>query len=90
MYENFRYFIKWTLDLINANDRLTSISPFGAVYVNMPKEFDFLFDKTNAEESENKIHSASLELYNEKPVIVDNLELYGGFFVKQYNRKNNF
>lgn len=90
VYENFRYFIKWTLDLINANDRLTSISPFGAVYVNMPKEFDFLFDKTNAEESENKIHFASLELYNEKPVIVDNLELYGGFFVKQYNRKNNF
>lgn len=90
VYENFRHFIKWTIDLIGANDRLTSISPFDAVYVNFPDEFNFLIDRANEEAEENKIRFASMGLGREKPVITENLELYGGLFVNQFNRHNNF
>ena len=90
VYENFRYFIKWTLDLIRANDRLTAISPFEAVYVNMPKEFDFLIDKTNEEMHENKVRFASAGFNKDKQPIYENPEMYGGFFVNQFNRQNNF
>lgn len=90
VYENFRYFIKWTLDLIRANDRLTAISPFEAVYVNMPKEFDFLIDKTNEEMHENKVRFAPAGFNKDKQPIYENPEMYGGFFVNQFNRQNNF
>lgn len=90
IYENFRYFIKWTLDLIVANDRLTSVAPFDAVYVNMPGEFGYLIDRANEEAEENKIRFALAGLEKEKAVIAENPELYGGLFVKQFNRQNNF
>ncbi len=90
IYENFRYFIKWTLELIRANERLVSVSPFEKVLVNLPTEFGFLMEKANEEAKENKIVFVSAGLDKEKSVITENLELYGGFFVRNYNRINNF
>ena len=87
-YENFRVFVKWTLEFIANNTSITSLGAPEAVYVNMPDEFSFLYDMVNAEE-ENGIKF--LPLTAEKNELVrKNLELYGGFFVKQMNRFNNF
>lgn len=90
IYENFRHFIKWTLDLIVANDCLASVAPFDAVHVNMPVEFAYLIDRANEEAEENKIRFALSGLEKEKAVISENPELFGGIFVKQFNRQNNF
>jgi len=88
VYENFRVFVKWTLEFIASNTSITSLGAPEAVYVNMPDELSFLYDMVNAEE-ENGIKF--LPLSAEKSELVrKNLELYGGFFVKQMNKFNNF
>ena len=91
IYENFRVFLKWTLDLIQGNSAITAFGAPEKVYVNMPKEYEFLYNKINAREAENKIAFAPLLPNGEKNEQIDNnLELFGGFYVKQYNRINNF
>ncbi|MCR5694339.1 MAG: hypothetical protein K6G89_05140 [Clostridia bacterium] len=89
-YENFRVFVKYVLEFIRANGRLTAISEPTAVYVNMPEDFDFLFELVNEEAEENKIKFVDLGLKKEKPVIREHLELYGGLFADQYGSLNNF
>ena len=89
VYENFRVFVKWTLEFIANNSSITSIGTPEAVYVNMPDEYSFLYDMVNSEEEENGIRF--MPLSTEKNELVrKNLELYGGFFAKQLNRLNNF
>ena len=90
MYENFRLFIKWTLEAIAANPAVTALGAPEAVYVNMPEEYNFLYDMTNLELEENGL--PFLPLFSEAPaeVIKKNLELYGGFYTKQFNGFNNF
>ena len=89
-YENFRYFVKWVLEFIRGNSRLTAIAQPEMVFVNMPVEFDFLYDMVNAEKEENKIEFATLGIDKERDIIRDNLELYGALFCAQYNLNNNF
>lgn len=89
VYENFRVFVKWTLEFIANNSSITSIGAPEAVYVNMPDEYSFLYDMVNSEAEENGIRF--MPLSTEKNEIVrKNLELYGGFFAKQLNKFNNF
>ena len=89
VYENFRVFVKWTLEFIANNAGITSLGAPEAVYVNMPREFSFLYDMVNEEEEENGIRFAPLaEEQNE--LVLKNLELYGGFFAKQMNKFNSF
>ena len=89
VYENFRVFVKWTLELISSNAAITSLGTPEAVYVNMNDSYSFLYDKVNADKEEHGI--SFLPLSSEKnPIIKGNLELYGGFFAKQYNGINNF
>ncbi len=87
LYENFRIFVKWALELIASNAKITALGNIDTVYVNMPKEYAFLFDMVNKEAKENGVVFA--------PMFTDNvtnkpLEMYGGFYVKQYNKLNNF
>lgn len=91
VYENFRIFMKWSQDLFINNAVLTSIGLPDKVYVNMPREYDFLYEMANANNEESKITYAplvSVEAYEEE--VAKNLELFGGFYVKQHNRLNNF
>ena len=88
--ENFRIFVKYVLEFIRGNERLTTIAQPGAVYVNMPEDLIYLIDEANKEEAENKIKFASLGLNREKPQIKDHLELYGGLFASQFSSLNNF
>ena len=89
-YENFRIFVKYILEFIRANSRLTAIAQPECVYLNLPQEFKYLLDKTNEEEAENKIKFASLGLEKEKPIVTEHLELYGGLVATQFSALNNF
>lgn len=56
----------------------------------MPQENAFLYDMINADEEEHKVKFLPLLDSDEQEAIVRNLELFGGFYVKQYNKINNF
>ena len=86
VYENFRHFLKWTIELISNNKALVNLGNIDAVYVNMPQGNEFLYDMINTEQEEHKISFLPLSdhRYN------SSLELMGGLSVKQYNKINNF
>ncbi len=90
VFENFRIFLKWTLDAVGANAKLALPSKFENVMVNLPREFAFVIDRVNAEEAENGLRFHSLGLEDENPQITMNLELYGALFSDQFNKRNNF
>ena len=93
VYENFRIFLKWTLDLLANNPSITSLGAIDTVYVNMAKEYDFLYSRINAEEEENGVKFVPLLTdsgYSEFGSDARELELFGGFQLKQFNKLNNF
>ena len=90
MYENFRVFIKWTLEFIAGNPAISNLGTPEAVYVNMPEEYSFLYDMTNIEVEDNGLPFMPLITDEQPEVIKKNLELYGGYFTKQFNGFNNF
>lgn len=90
MYENFRVFVKWTLELIASNQNIVTLGQPEAIYVNMPDEYFFLYEKVNLEVEDNGVRFMPLMTGDKKDIIRKNLELYGGFSVKQYNKLNNF
>ena len=90
LYENFRIFIKWALDLIGNNRDIVSLDKLGTVYVNMPVEYHFLFDVINKKRESHGVTFAPLLTDGNGAVAAKNLELYGGFFLGQYNEANTF
>ncbi|MBQ8414374.1 MAG: hypothetical protein IJX58_03920 [Clostridia bacterium] len=90
MYENFRIFMKWTLELIASNPSIVNLGAPEAVYVNMPDEYFFLYEKANIEVEDNGVRFMPLLNSEKKDIVKKNLELYGGFYVNQYNKFNNF
>lgn len=91
VYENFRIFMKWAQDIIINNPVLTKAGETDKIYVNMPREYDFLYEMANNDSAESNISYAPLiasDVYEEE--VAKNLELFGGFYVKQFNRVNNF
>lgn len=90
VYENFRIFLKWTLDFISNNATLVNLGAVDTVYVNMPQENSFLYDMINVDEEDHKVKFLPLIDSEEQEAVVRNLELYGGLYVKQYNKTNNF
>ena len=90
VYENFRIFLKWTLDLYNNNASLMNLGTVDTVYVNMPADNAFLYPMIIAEAEENKLKFMPLLDARNQEIITNNLDLFGGFYVKQYNKLNNF
>ena len=60
------------------------------VYVNLPKQFYGVIEKENENYGENKIKFLPLIESEILPRILNNLDLYGGFFVTSYNKTSNF
>lgn len=90
-YENFRVFVKWALELIASNAEITAAGMPEAVYVNMPESFAYLFDMVNVEQKENNIIFAPMltkESAGER--IARHMELFGGFYINQYNKNCTF
>ncbi|MBR5144519.1 MAG: hypothetical protein IKW53_05665 [Clostridia bacterium] len=90
MYENFRIFVKWTLELIASNQTIINLGPPEAVYVNMPDEYYFLYEKVNLEVEDNGIRFMPMLPGEKDEIVRKNLDLYGGFYTGQYNKFNNF
>lgn len=90
MYENFRIFMKWTLESIASNPAIINLGAPEAVYVNMPDEYSFLYEKANLEVEDNGVRFVPMIIGEKKEIVVKNLELYGGFYTKQLNKFNNF
>lgn len=90
VYENFRIFVKWALNLISNNQNIVSFAKLDKVYVNMPQRYDFLFHMVNKERDENGVVFAPALPEDTDIAFAANLELYGGFFLGQYNAANTF
>ena len=89
LFENFRVFVKWTLELLASNASITALGAPEAVYVNMSHGFDSIYEHVNAEAEENGVQFLPLSSETDA-LITENLELYGGFFTPQLNKLNNF
>ena len=90
VYENFRIFMKWTLEVLAANTAISSLDTIEKVYVNMPEQLGFLYDMVNSEAEESGVSFEPLCEKQGDEMIHRYLELFGGFFVKHYNKMNNF
>lgn len=88
--EKFRVFIKWALDIIKQNKKFVGLGSFEKIYVNMPKEYSFLFDLINTDENENGIKFMNAGLGKEKDDITRNLEMFGAFFIKSFKQSTLF
>lgn len=88
VYENFRIFVKWALEVIASNPKITAHGAIDTVYVNLPKEYGFLFDMVNQKKKENKTVFAPMATGDTAAMKMT--ELSGGFQVNQYNGINNF
>lgn len=90
MYDNFRIFIKWALDLITNNREIVSLGKLETIYINMPDEYRFLLDIVNKKHEGRGFNFVAFMPEGEDSVLYDNLELYGGFFLGKYNEANTF
>lgn len=90
VYENFRIFLKWSLDLIANNNGLDYAGALDTVYVNMPAEYRYLFEMVNQDKEEHKVTFAPLLPEDTDEEIAENLEMFGGFYLHQNNRQNVF
>lgn len=88
--ENFRVFVKWTLSLIGSNEKITQLGKPEFVCVNLPPYMHFVLDKANEELEENGIEFRNLGGGTYNQTVLDNLELYGGFFPKAIHSANKF
>jgi len=89
-YENFRVFVKWALELIRNNaEALVGGTP-DQVVVNMPERFYHILERVNSEQAENKIVFQPLSLNKQNEINKNNLELFGGLYIKKFNKNNNF
>lgn len=89
-YENFRIFVKWALNLIQNNQRITELGKPEFVCVNLPEDLAGVIDMTNQESGENGITFTRLSCPEQNSRVSANLELYGGLFPGQINSTNKF
>ena len=91
VYENFRLIMKWVVDVVGANRKITSLDDnFKTVYVNLPESLNFVCEMANAEAGDKELRFEPLCETQGDEMIHRYLEFYGGFFAKQYNKINNF
>ena len=85
---NFRVFVKWALNLILSNEKITALDKPQSVCVNLPEDLSYLIETTNQESAENGIPFTRLPSTGETYLVSENLELYGGLFPGQINSAN--
>ncbi len=90
VYENFRYIVKWALNLIQRNERITAQGAPETVYVNIPKQYRYLIDMVNAEKEENGISFHTVDVKEGQESLLGDLDLFGGLYAGQFNKNNNF
>ena len=85
VYENFRPTIKYALEILSGNPELSPSEPLKNVYLNIPEEYGFLFDMIRSENL-----SLSFEPLALSEEVKADLALYGGFYLKKYNKLTDF
>lgn len=91
VYENFRVFIKWILTLIQRNPTIVMQGKPTSVLVNMPEQYEFLFEMVNQEKDKNGVEFIDFCAKDEhSEVITNHLELFGGFVPLRSNSVNVF
>ena len=88
VYENFRVLAKWAIEVIVGNQELLSGVDLKNVYVNLPEKYSAVFDKLSSENENSKY--TFLKLNGAEERVLNNLGLYGGAYVKKFNKINNF
>ena len=86
MYENFRVCVKNALEIIRANPELTAVEYPKAIYINLSDEYGFIFDRLKSEKNAFPFEPLVL---NEALQDGISLAVYGGFYLKKYNKANN-
>ncbi len=89
-YENFRIFVKWTLELIRNNVETLSLAKLDCVMVNLPEKFNHVLERVNLEQQENKIVFQPFAVSKQNATYKKHLKLFGGFYIKKYNKNNVF
>ena len=90
VYENFRIFLKWALDLISGNREIVGLASLDTVYVNMPTEYNFLYKIVSRKHAGRNVTFAPLTQDETDRNLLDNLELCGGYFLNRFNEANTF
>lgn len=88
--ENFRVFVKWALSLLITNEKLTTLGMPEFVCVNLPDHLSFVLDNVNDHKQENGVEFRRIGNDNAARTVLENLELYGGFFPKNIHQTNKF
>ncbi len=88
--ENFRVFVKWTLELLRNNADVLALGSIDTAYVNMPDNFSHILKAVNDEQEQNGVVFQPLTINKQNQVNKANLSLYGGLLIKKFNTKNNF
>lgn len=89
-YENFTIFMKWALNLLDSNDKLTTLGEPDTILVNLPDDCAHVIDTANEEREENGISFTRLGVARETENIREHIELYGGLYAPGMNKINNF
>ena len=88
--ENFRVFVKWALTLIHNNPRLTAFGMPKFVGVNLPKNYEFVFDALKAEEAETGLPFVRFAFADKSEELSQNLELFGGLHATSWHSSAKF
>ncbi len=89
-YENFTLFMKWALNLIESNDKLTAIGNPETVLVNIPAELSHVIDTANEEKDESGITFTRLNTDAESETVREHIDLLGGLYAPTMHKINNF
>ncbi len=85
IYENFRHFMKWALEVVRANTRHMAGAVIDTVYVQMSSEYGFVYDMANSE-GDASVKFAPLPT-DKAPL---RLDAYGALMGRAYVKPNNF
>ena len=76
--------------MLRSNKEIVSLAKLDNVYVNLPTEYNYLFEIFNYRRENHGVTFAPLLPEGTEVTIAENLELYGGFYLNQYNEANAF
>jgi len=88
--EKFRAFVKWGLCVLSGNPTITSIGAPKYVSVNLPPEYQYIFDALADEEKENGIPFRRFTAADGDEDLAANLELFGGLNTKIWHSSMKF
>ncbi len=89
--ENFRPILKRILLYKQFNEQNEQLPKLEFALINIPSEFSFIIDRLNLEQEEHKIEFKYFDVDSEgNTSLNDNLELFGGVYVKNTNKNHNF